>query len=118
MACGDGYVVLDNSRRGKLHWLDQHGNIIATYEDSLTYPWHAVDVGQGRLIVADTLGNQLHLHVIGPDRKLSQYLLTQEDGIKCPTCLYLDETTSRLFVGHDDGKEIRMYNIPRHLLTR
>jgi DNA-binding beta-propeller fold protein YncE len=114
LAIDGGYVILDCSPQGRVHWVDRAGNVTHTYGqhdgEGLRNPQHMVQDSQGRLVVADTDNNRLHL--IGANRQLSQYLLTEKDGIEKPTCVCLDETTGRLFVGHGSSCELSVYKWP------
>ena len=98
--------------------MDGTGGVIHTYGvgdgESLGYPHHMVLTSCGQLLVADR--NNHRIHMVGANRQLSQYLLTADDGICLPRCLFLDETTSLLYVGHYDKvsrkPEVKVYKWP------
>lgn len=95
LSTGVGYVVLDNSHPGRIHWVNRDGVVTHTYGkadgESLNCPNHMALDSQGRLVVADRENNRLHL--IDVNQKLSQYLLTKNDGLKLPHFVCLDEST-------------------------
>ena len=112
------YVVLEGDDPGRVIWIDKQGRVRHTYgasdEDGCEYlnnPYAIVQDGTGRLIVADTANDRLHL--IGADKRWSRYLLTKKDGLHLPDCLFLDEKEGQLIVA--DGlsprrPRIRVYN--------
>lgn len=53
---------------------------------------------EGRVIVADLQNDKIHL--IDPSGRLLQFLLTQDDGIMGPMCVYIDEEAGLLYVAH------------------
>ena len=113
----DGFVILDYSWSGNVHWVDSQGRVTRTYGQSdgenLKWPWHMVRGSQGQLVIADT--NNHRLHLVDASGQLLCYLLTQSDGIKYPYCVWLEETTSLLYVAHQSGHkpEIRAVYTPR-----
>ena len=116
----DGYVILDNSDPGRVHWVDSQGRVTHTYGnregEGLNDPRHMVRTSWGQLVVADTRNHRLHL--VDASGRLLCYLLTKDDGIHHPYCVWLDETTSLLYVGHHPAghSEIRVYEWPSHRL--
>ena len=110
VATDDGYVTLDNSNLGRLHWVDNQGRVTQTYcnreGEGLCNPRHMVRTSWGQLVVAD-IGNS-RIHLVDASGGLSCYLLTGDDGIEQPHCVWLDEATSLLYVAHRPGnhKEI------------
>ena len=117
----NGYVVLNSSDegRGLVHWLDSQGRVMHTYGhrdgEGLCRPCHMVRTNQGQLVVADSSNDRLHL--IDTSGRLLCYLLTKDDGIQHPVCVWLEETTSLLYVAHrpgdySDPREIRVYKWP------
>ena len=116
VATDDGFVILDHSDPGRVHWADSQGRVTNTYGqgdgEGLGNPWHMVRGSQGQLVVADTSNNRLHL--VDASGQLSCYLLTDSDGIQHPHCMWLDETTSLLYVAHGPGfdAEICVYKWP------
>ena len=117
VATDDGYVILDGSDSGRMHWVDSQGTVTHTYGnregEGLCKPRHMVRTSWGQLVVADTDNNRLHL--VDASGGLSCYLLTRDDGIEQPYCVWLDESTSLLYVAHRPGKdmEIWVYKWPR-----
>ena len=115
-ATGDGYVVVDSVVQGRVHWVDRQGRITQTYGqqngESLRGPRHLTQDSQGRLLVVDRDNHRLHL--LDANGQFSRYLLTQYDGINKPTCVCLDENSSRLYVAHGkyDNLEVRVYKWP------
>ena len=113
---GDGYVALDNTVENRVHWVDEHGRRTWTYGqhdgEGMSNPCHITQDGQGRLLVVD-MGNH-RLHLLDAGGQLSRYLLTQDDGIRHPTCVCLDENASRLYVAHGQypNVEVRVYKWP------
>ena len=111
----DGFVILDWFG-SKVLWVDSQGRVTHTYGqgdgEGLSWPRHMVRGSQGHLVVADTDNHRLHL--VDANGHLSCYLLTQSDGIQYPYCVWLDETTSLLYVAHRSGDnyEIRVYTAP------
>ena len=120
VATDDGFVTLDYSNPGRVHWVDSQGRVTHTYGqgygEGLNYPWHMVRGSQGHLVIADT--NNHRLHLVDASGHLSCYLLTQSDGIQCPSCVWLDETASLLYVAHWPGGNngIQVYPAPPPLL--
>jgi hypothetical protein len=112
----DGYIVLDGDRPGRVHWLDSAGNVTHTYGvrdgESLQHALHMVRDSRGRLLIAEI--NNHRVSMVGADRRLVQHLLTAHDGVSYPYCLFLDETTSLLYVAHGayDTLEVRVYKWP------
>ena len=104
-ATGDGYVILDGSNSGRMHWVDSQGTVTHTYGsregEGLCKPRHMVRTSWGQLVVADTDNNRLHL--VDANGELSYYLLTRDDGIEQPFCVWLDEATSLLYKTHRPG---------------
>ena len=117
VAACDGYIVVENDPH-RVHWLDRQGRITHTYgkqdRESMLSPCHITQDNQGRLLVVDMCNHRLHLLDAGG--RFSHYLLTEGDGIKRPTCVCLDEESSRLYVAHSPGKhpncEVRVYRWP------
>ena len=114
-ATSDGYVVADNNQ-GAVHWVDSQGRITQTYGqrtlESMSSPRHITGDSQGRLLVVDEGNHRLHL--LDCNGQLSRYLLTQDDDIHNPTCVCLDENSSRLYVAHGNQTnfEVRVYKWP------
>ena len=114
-----GYVILDHSNAGRVHWLDNQGRVTRTYGnregEGLLYPEHMVRTRWGQLVVADSCNHRLHL--LDASGQLTCYLLTEDDGIRYPFCVWLDEASSLLYVGHSPGsnKEVWVYKWPRQL---
>ena len=116
VATDDGYVVLDYSNPGRVHWVDSQGRITHTYgnrkDEGLNDPRHMLRTSGGQLVVVDTYNHRLHL--VDTSGRLLCYLLTKDDGILQPWSVCLDEATSLLYVGHwYDTHEIWVYNWPR-----
>ena len=116
VATDDGFVVLDWSDSGRVHWVESQGRVTHTYGqcdgESICHPCHMVRGSHRQLVVADTYNHGLHL--VDASGHLSCYLLTQSDGIEEPRCVWLDETTSLLYVAHRPGgnNEIQVYTAP------
>ena len=97
------YVVLEGDDPGRVIWIDEQGKVRHSYCASdereceyLNNPYAIVQDRTGRLIVADTANDRLHL--IRADKKWSKYLLTEKDGLRLPDCLFLDEKKKQLIV--------------------
>ena len=118
VATDDGYIIVDYSNPGGVHWVDSQGRVTHTYSnqegEGLNNPCHMVRTSWGQLVVADADNKRLHL--VDASGQLSCYLLTRHDGIKSPSCVWLDEATSLLYVAHWPGDhcETRVYKWPRH----
>ena len=119
VATENGFVVLDWSGNGRIHWVDREGVVTHTYgqgdDEGLVYPWQLASDSHGRPIVADESNNRLHL--VDANRRLSCYLLTRDSGLQKPLSLWLDEATSLLYVtqrpgSYSDPREIRVYTWP------
>ena len=102
VATDDGYVILNRSYPGRVHWVDSQGTVTHTYDqrdgEGLKDPFHMVRESRGQLAVADTNNNRLTL--VDAGGQLSCYLLTESDGIQRPWCVWLEKTTSLLYVAH------------------
>lgn len=111
----DGYaaIMVDREENAIIQWVDQKGKCMRTYghhgTEHLEHGQHMVTDSEGRLILADMDGNKLHF--IDSNGKLSQFLLTQEDDMFSPMCVYLDEAAARLYVAHGTVglAEVRVY---------
>lgn len=73
---------------------------------------HMIADRDGRLIVVDQANHRLHL--VGASGNLLQYLLTEDDGIHKPMCIFLDHTSDLLYVAHapPEGLQVRVYKYP------
>ena len=113
------YTVLDASSPGKIHWVNKKGSVRRTYGmgkgEFLQQPLHMVSAGDGRLLVTDTASNKVVMTGAGRDSRSTYDILTLDDGILHPTCLCLDESSSRLAVAHTGvyGPEVRVYEWPK-----
>ena len=111
-------LVWDTDFNGRIQWLDDEGYCIDTYGHSegekMEKAFHMIDIPgtSGSLIVVDHINDRLHL--VNRDHRLAQYLLTVEDTIARPDCIYLDEITSRLYVAFSShsGREVNVYMWP------
>lgn len=96
-----------------IQWLDQDGKCGHTYGcndgEQIKCGRDMVKDSEGRLIVVDFRNHRLHL--VDTSGRLYQFLLTEDDGIKYPQCVYLDEAASRLYValGPAGAVEVRVY---------
>ena len=114
----DGFVILDSSWPGTVHWVDSEGRVTHTHgqgdiNEGLCWPCHMVRGSQGQLVFPDTQNHRLHL--VDASGQFSSNLLTQSDGIQYPHSVWLDKTTSLLYVVHRPGTgnpEIRVYKWP------
>lgn len=110
---GFAALVWDKGLNGTIQWLDQDGKCSHTYGcndgEHIKRGQHMVKDSEGRLIVVDYDNHRLHL--VDKNGHLSQFLLTEDDGIKYPHCFYLDEVSSRLYValGRIGSFEVRVY---------
>ena len=118
VARDDGYVILDYSDLGRVHWVDCQGRVTHAYGNNegerLDGPCHMVRTSWGQVLVAESYNDRLHL--VDTSGRLSCYLLTKDDGIVRPWCVWQDEATSLLYVAHRRGghREILVYKWPRH----
>ena len=119
VAVDSGYVLVDGTMNHVM-FADEKGMIQHTYgrekEDKMSAPKCVVQDPQGRTIVADFLHDRLHL--LGPDHRRLQYLVTSRDRdiIHRPGCLELDAKNGLLFMSHGfvGYQEIRIYSYPVH----
>ena len=117
VAADDGYIILDDWSPGRIHWVDSQGRVTSTYGtgegERLSRPDHMLRDSQGWLVVPDWGNHRLHL--VDAHGQLSCYLLTGKDDIRYPRCVWLEETTSQLYVMQEnfqEGREIRVYKWP------
>ena len=117
VAAGDGYIILDDCYDGRIHWVDSQGRLTYTYGqgegEHLCRPDHMVRDSQGRLVITDF--GHYRLHLVDAHGQLPCYLLTHTDGIRHPRSVWLEDTTSQLYVRHRNSQgsqEIRVYKWP------
>lgn len=99
------YAVM-SYMNGSIRWVDQEGNCSHAYGtediDRMKNPRHMITDNERRLIVADSDNNRLHL--LDTSGHLSQFLLTKDDGITYPVCIFIDEPSAKLYVAHQPGQ--------------
>lgn len=97
----DGYaaIVRDKANNSIIQWMDKDGKCTHTYGgEQLKRALHMAIDREGRLIVAEFSNYRISL--VDSRGHLLQFLLTQDDSIHEPDCVYLDEEAARLHVSH------------------
>lgn len=122
MASGQFIVCFGTWGEYDVAEVDATGQVVVSYKDQLQsmtknkFEWAchlAVDKNNERVFIADSNNNRIVM--LNRKSKCAQELDTSVDGktLQHPSCLYMDQTNRRLYVGEwiADGR-IFMYDIP------
>lgn len=112
---GEGYALLKASLFGNntIQWVDRDSECTHTYDgncgDKVKRVLDMIGVQNEQIILADYDHHQLQL--VDSSGRLSQMLLTPNEGLHGPQCVYLDEAAARLYVaqGPSGAREVRAY---------
>lgn len=113
-----GYVALtwDRGQKCTIEWMDQNGKCTHTYGSNdvehFDKAHHMAVDKDGRVILADYHNDKIQL--IDSSGCLLQFLLTKDDVILGPMCVYIDKESGLLYVAHGQigSMEVRAYRWP------
>ena len=112
------YVVRDQN--SKLRWVNSAGQTTRCYEDKpdiLSVDHMGFDGSD--LLVVDRANH--YVHVVTWEGRHSGHLLTSQQGIKNPSCIFVDSADCCLWLGHTgvDGKKqlMKVQYSPPHVTT-